>query len=180
LGWVQVGDGGMVVQRHGVTEHIGATDHHEFANLTEFVTAAAPLQGLHCGMVPTTGIAGIAGFTDGTAARMLRSSDRLPAPAFAGLWKTLRQGDLTDADLARFLLRTDWEPSVTDDRSLALLANATTAAMTPAAGPEPHTAATPPAEAACHNAQPGEAPPAPEPAPAERPLLPGTGLIPPP
>ena len=141
FGWLQVGDGGFVIQRRGKTENIGSQEHHECANLTHFVSVAEPFDGLQKGLLPAGDITAVAGFTDGTAGRMLRSTDHLPAPAFAGLWDLLRAGRQTPGDLAGFLRRPDWEPAVTDDRSLALLARI---GVTVKPGAHPHPECAPP------------------------------------
>ncbi len=120
--FIHVGDGAIVAKIAGRMRLLSPPSNGEYANLTDFVRFGKDNSSrMRVKLMPSDGIEAIAAFTDGTAEKMLKANTFEPASEFLKLWQSLSEMRLDNLALCRFLTESFWEPSVQDDRSMALL-----------------------------------------------------------
>jgi len=140
---LQVGDGALVIEDADGLRLLMTPQRGEFANITRFVQAASTCEQSDWALFATYGLRSLAGLTDGTADKMIECATGAPTPGFRQMWSMLRGAELSSTDIETFLARPDWEPTVQDDRSLALLVCTTGQEPTPTADCATAPAVTP-------------------------------------
>lgn len=123
--FLQIGDGGWVVEREGRLESATWPAQGEFANETTFLTTESALQGLQVGWVRGR-VTAIAGFTDGLQPLALNRAARIPhGPFFEPLFETVRLAadpDTLAGPLEAFLNSGPVNERTDDDKALVLAA----------------------------------------------------------
>lgn len=120
--YLQVGDGGLVVEQNGDLSLLVPPDRGEFANQTRFVQPGADVtERMHVGLVPVAHLTGIAAFSDGTGEQMIEHLSFKPSRAFQVIFDDIRMCKFRHRDIFGFLSDPKWD-RIQDDRSLALLA----------------------------------------------------------
>lgn len=117
---IHVGDGAVVSERNDEIILESAPVNGEFANMTEFVRYGHESKRQIMKLIPSKDLTGLAVFTDGTSAKMIEANTMKPSPGFKTIWLQMRENRFDKASLLKFLTESFWEPSVQDDRSLAV------------------------------------------------------------
>lgn len=121
--WLRIGDGALVVQRHGQLETIGESGKGEFANHTHFVDETLHPDQVQYGVLDSAGLSGIAAMSDGAAERLVHLGSGQVSGQMASFMAQARSGELTPLVLHRFFADEEvWRRTTGDDRALAVLA----------------------------------------------------------
>ncbi len=122
VGWVQVGDSCLAVQRSSTVSLVAKPQRGEWAGQTEFVrpssrTSAVALRGL----IPASGVTGLVAFSDGVAAKLVNALTEEPAPGIGQILDRLASASWSDEQLQAYLEKPFWLEGGDDDRSIAYL-----------------------------------------------------------
>jgi hypothetical protein len=125
IGFFQVGDGALTVQRNGVCQVVFQPDKGEFDNQTSFLHPGDETgKKLHAVMLNADGVTGLAATSDGPEYLMFELSSMAPGPIFNQMFTDLRVGQFPRQSSLDYLTGSRWtrDPRGNDDRSLAIIA----------------------------------------------------------
>ena len=125
IGFFQVGDGAIVIQRHGVCSTVFMPDKGEFDNQTSFLHPGDEnSKKLHAVTLDAHGVSGIAATSDGPEFLMFDLQSMSPGPIFNQMFTDLQAGQFPRQSSLDYLTGSRWarDPRGNDDRSLAVAA----------------------------------------------------------
>ena len=126
IGFFQVGDGALTVQRNGACEAVFLPDKGEFDNQTSFLHPGDDnKRKFHAVMLNAEGVTGVAATSDGPEYLMFELQTMTPGPIFNQMFSDLQAGQFTRQSSLDYLTGSRWtrDPRGNDDRSLAIVAN---------------------------------------------------------
>ena len=122
IGWVQLGDSGLVRVNGFRATLLSPFAKGEFANQTCFVgPGSEALQQLRCGITPAGPTRALYAFTDGIVPQFFDLRTGRPGMAFSQLARQLAGGHWTQRTLEGLLHLPVWKTCGDDDRSLAII-----------------------------------------------------------
>ena len=125
IGFFQVGDGALTLQRDGVCQVVFMPDKGEFDNQTSFLHPGdEESHKLHTVMVNADGVTGVAATSDGPEYLMFDLQTMTPGPIFNQMFADLQSGQFQRQSSLDYLTGSRWsrDPRGNDDRSLAIIA----------------------------------------------------------
>lgn len=122
VGWLQLGDSGLVAVNGFKATLLCAPQQGRYANETYFVsTDEYARTKIASGVMPLGSIKALFAFSDGVVPRFFNLRTHLPGPVFAQVAKLLCRGKWNQHSLENLLRDPSWKSASEDDRSLAVL-----------------------------------------------------------
>ena len=122
IGWVQLGDSGLVAVNGVKAKLLCPPQLGEYAGQTYFVSKEnCAGERISSGLIPLGPTKALFAFTDGVIPRFFDLRTGKPGPAFAQMASVLPQGKWSSNSLEALLNHSSWESVSDDDRSLAVL-----------------------------------------------------------
>lgn len=125
IGFFQVGDGALTLQRNDACQVVFQPDKGEFDNQTSFLHPGDEnSKKLHAVMMNAEGVTGIAATSDGPEHLMFDLQTMEPGPIFSQMFSDLQAGNFPRQSSLDYLTGSRWsrDPRGGDDRSLAIVA----------------------------------------------------------
>ncbi|MEI8244532.1 MAG: PP2C family serine/threonine-protein phosphatase [Lentisphaerota bacterium] len=123
IGFMQIGDGAIVVSEGGATRTLFSMDKGEFANQTEFIRLDGETGSFHQAALDANTVEAVAITTDGPQFLMFDQKDMTPGPVFGSILSDVRNEDFERQDILDYLTRKCWDNDSRghDDRSLGIM-----------------------------------------------------------
>ncbi len=124
IGFFQVGDGALTLQRNNECQVVFLPDKGEFDNQTSFLHPGdEDSRKLHATMMIADGATGVAATSDGPEHLMFDLQTMTPGPIFNQMFTDLRAGNFPRQSSLDYLTGSRWcrDPRGNDDRSLAII-----------------------------------------------------------
>lgn len=124
IGFFQVGDGALTVQRGSESSVVFMPDKGEFDNQTTFLHPGDEnKRKLHAVLQSAEGVTGVAATSDGPEFLMFELQTMTPGPIFRQMFDDLGAGRFTRQSALDYLTGSRWsrDPRGNDDRSLAIM-----------------------------------------------------------
>ena len=121
IGWLQVGDSGLVIVRGREAKLLCAPCIGRYANETCFVSADRASFTVQQGIAPIDRVNAILAFTDGVVPRFFYLPSHRPGPVFAEMADLFARGAWGHDQLRQLMQASLWSGAGGDDRSLAVL-----------------------------------------------------------
>ncbi len=123
IGFMQIGDGAIVVSEGGATRTLFSMDKGEFANQTEFIRLDGETGSFHQATLDVNTVDAVAITTDGPQFLMFDQKDMTPGPVFGSILSDVRNEDFERQDILDYLTRKCWDNDSRghDDRSLGIM-----------------------------------------------------------
>jgi len=127
--WLKVGDGVLIAERDGECLCVGPAGKGEFANQTCFIGPHLREGQWAWGELDANRLSGLAAMSDGAAERLVASDASRVAPAMVKLLRGVAEARVGRREVFALLAEADsWMGTSGDDKSLALLAEASSPA----------------------------------------------------
>lgn len=123
IGFMQVGDGAIVIAGNGTTRTLFSSDKGEFANQTQFIQPGGESRAFHQTTLEMTAVDAIAITTDGPQFLMFDLKNMIPGPVFEKIFSDALNEDFSRQDILDFLTKKNWDNDGRghDDRSLGIM-----------------------------------------------------------
>lgn len=123
IGFMQIGDGAIVVSEGGATRTLFSMDKGEFANQTEFIRLDGETGSFHQTALDANTVDAVAITTDGPQFLMFDQKNMTPGPVFGSILSDVRNEDFERQDILDYLTRKCWDNDSRghDDRSLGIM-----------------------------------------------------------
>lgn len=122
LGWIQLGDGGLITVEGRKCRLLCRPQIGEYANQTYFVSEGRESEKIvQSGVMPSGRIRAVYAHTDGLTPRFYDLRDHKPGPAFTQIADRLSSGSWSQHSLESLLIHSCWKSATDDDRSVAVI-----------------------------------------------------------